>query len=57
MDYEIIKVRAFDGTDRMEAAVEVFNTATGAVLAIVRRALEEPRQDWINRAFAQAAAA
>jgi len=57
MDYEIITVRAFDGTARKEKAIEVFNTVTGEVVTICRRAFEEPMAVWVARAFAQAQAA
>jgi len=57
MDYEIITVPAYDGTSRKEKALEVFSTATGAVLTICRRAYMETEQSWVARALAQAVAA
>lgn len=57
MDYEIITVPAYDGTQRKEKALEVFSEKTGEVLTICRRAFMETQEAWVVRALAQAVAA
>ena len=54
MDYAIITVPAYDGTSRKQKALEVFNTKTGDVLTICRRAYMETEAAWVDRALAQA---
>jgi hypothetical protein len=54
MDYEIITVPAYDGTSHKQKALEVFDTVTGAVLTICRRAYMETEAAWVDRALARA---
>lgn len=54
MDYEIITVSKYDGKGGKEKALEVFNAATGDVIAIVRRLYRETEAAWVVRAFQRA---
>jgi hypothetical protein len=51
LDYQITNVRKYDGTNRTEKAIEVFNAVTGATLATCRRRPFESKDAWVARAF------
>ena len=51
LDYRLTTVSRYDGTRRTERALEVFNSATGACVAICRRRPFENKDAWVARAF------
>lgn len=57
MDYEIITVSSYDGKRGKEKAIEVFHTATGNAICVVRRCPREAMEAWLARAFERAVSA
>ena len=53
-DFEFTTVRSYDGTNRTERAIKVFNTATGTTVTFCRRRPFENREAWVARAMEQA---
>jgi hypothetical protein len=51
LDYQITNVRKYDGTNRTEKAIEVFNAVTGKTISTTRRRPFEPKDAWVARAF------
>lgn len=53
-DYQFTQVRRYDGTNRTEKAIEVFNTVTGTTIAFCRRVPFEAKDAWVRRAMERA---
>jgi len=54
LDYQLTNVHKYDGTNRTEKAIEVFNSVTGKTISFCRRRPFEPKDAWVARAFQSA---